>query len=744
MPSFYSAALMVNAVTLVMALGFLMIILWHDRYKIQNQFFAMFLFAVTLWSTGSLLSVSFVVLGQGVAFERVAVNMMQIGFSAASLSLYAVTASSVSVHTSRFRLIVLVGLAALLIYQFMIASTSQFMDYSLSNLNTTFRLHAIIFVIFNGTAIQLLWRYRARIPHLSLRLGLVTFTIGQGISLMNPTLQTLTLSIMVSSGAVVLLGIAFLHQKIILPLRERNSQVEAMHSMSLAITSQITVESALVQIAEQAGQWLKADGVAIFLKELDRIRLAAVYGFPEQFKGIVLPPHEGVAGAVIDTKRPIRLGNYSQDWHKLSDLPLSTETFGSVACVPLISGKDAIGALMVVSGRHGRTFGAEDVYLLEMLGVQVTIAIIHGELFNSQNLLTQQIEQARNQFETLLASTENPVIAVNRKLELIFANAAAERLFPPLKYISQPITEILPADVLPKSYLQTYRQIRHSRTFSYEVVIEESVYVTHLTSLGYPGDDDGIEGWVAVLNDVTQLKEYDRLKSEMVRMTSHDLKNPLQAAMAHVDLLSDALENAPDAELMHSTKVIEKQLNRMYRIIGGVLDMERIRTGKKAFQTCRPDHVLRNVIADMTEMASNKQIALTAQIPNELPLLSGDSGQLERAISNLVENAIKFTPAQGEVRLGVYLDGNYVIFEVHDNGIGIPQEDQTRVFESFFRANQKGAEHISGTGLGLHLVKTVVENHEGRVWLESAEGRGTAFFVSIPAMLDGMMTTDTS
>ncbi len=742
MPSFYSTALMINAITLVMALGFLMIILWHDRHKIQNQFFATFLIAVTLWSTGSLLSIAFILFEQSTAFERIAVNMMQIGFSAASLSLYALTATLVSVHQTRFRLFVFVGLAALLVYQYIIARTAQFMGYSLTNLNTTFRLHAIIFAIFNGTALYLLWRYRARIPHVSLRLGLVTFTIGQGISLMNPTLQTLTLSIMVSSGAVVLLGAAFLRQEIILPLRERNSQVEAMHSMSLAITSQIALESALVQIAEQAGQWLKADGVAIFLKELDRIRLAAVYGFPEPFKGIALPQDEGVAGEVIRTKRPIRLGNYPQDWTNLNDLPLSMQTFGAVACVPLISGKEAIGALMVVSGRHGRIFGPEDVYLLEMLGVQVTIAIIHGELFNSQKLLTQQIEQARNQFETLLASTENPVIAVNRKLELIFANAAAERLFPPLKYISQPITEILPPDVLPESYLQTYRQVRQHRTYSYDVVIAEKVYVAHLTSLGRATANEGVEGWVAVLNDVTQLKEYDRLKSEMVRMTSHDLKNPLQAAMAHVDLIADELKDEPNDDLNHSIRVIEKQLNRMYRIIGGVLDMERIRKGKKAFQTCHPEAILRNVAADMVEMADNKHIKLQSEIAPDLPLLSGDAGQLERAISNLAENAIKFTPANGQVTLSVRLEGSDVLFEIKDNGIGIPQEDQSRVFESFFRANQKGAEHISGTGLGLHLVKTVVENHDGRVWLESAEGNGTAFYVSIPAMLDGMMTAD--
>jgi len=354
----------------------------------------------------------------------------------------------------------------------------------------------------------------------------------------------------------------------------------------------------------------------------------------------------GVAGRVVHTQQSIQLKNYALDWQGEADLPLAKDTFGAVICVPLIAMGESVGALMVVAGRHGRSFQPDAVNLLEMLGAQAAVAIIHSRLFSNQKRLTQDFEKARNQLKTVLTSTENPVIAVNRQLEVIFANKAAERLFPALRYVSQPVTEVLPPDVLPENYLTIYRDIRQNRAHIYELVHNERIYLCHLAALG---EHDRIEGWVAVLNDVTQLKELDRLKSEMVRMTSHDLKNPLQAAMANIDLLEDALENHPDDDVHYSVRSIEKQLNRMYRIISGVLDMERLRTGAMTLQTCHPRQILQVVVDDWRDHAQEENISLRLNMEDNVPNFQGDPGQIERALSNLIENAIKFTDRKSVV-----------------------------------------------------------------------------------------------
>ena len=172
----------------------------------------------------------------------------------------------------------------------------------------------------------------------------------------------------------------------------------------------------------------------------------------------------------------------------------------------------------------------------------------------------------------------------------------------------------------------------------------------------------------------------------------------------------------------------------MNRIIGGILDLERVKSGIPAPEVCRVRTAVQHTVDELQHLAQDKRITIITQIHESLPDFLGDSEQFERALINLVENAIKFTPTGGEVTLRVRPDESEIIFEIEDTGIGIPPELHERIFERFFRGRQKGADHISGSGLGLSLVKTIVENHNGRIWLESQEGIGTTFFVALPAL----------
>jgi signal transduction histidine kinase len=248
---------------------------------------------------------------------------------------------------------------------------------------------------------------------------------------------------------------------------------------------------------------------------------------------------------------------------------------------------------------------------------------------------------------------------------------------------------------------------------------------------------------VAVLNDITQLKELDRLKSEMVRWASHDLKNPLTAAMLYIDLLKEELAVHGNADVEHSLVTIEKQLERMNRIIRGILDLERLKTMTTANELCHPTKIIQNAIDEMRELAVDRQICLEVSIDSDVPDFLGDSQQFERALINLIENAIKFTPAgKHTVWIAARSKGDQIIFQVKDEGIGIPETLQDQVFDRFFRGQQKGqvgAEHVSGSGLGLSLVKTIVENHHGKVWLESRVGAGTTFYVALPQASEGML-----
>lgn len=735
-----SITLLFNGFTLALSLSFLLIIIWQDARRELNQLFAVFLFLVTLWNAGSLLAQAAALIEADSTLIRLAVSLMELGFTGSSVAIYTLTAVLVRMHTRRFRWLALLGLLIVLVYQLLLIATNAPLPLKMSEHGTFIyypqTLSAVFYLIFDTATFYLAWRYQRKIRSRGLVLGILLFVTGQSLGLLNPELRALSISINLSSFATLIISFAILRQEIITPLAERIEQIEAMHRVSLAITSQISIHRVLDQIAVQAVGWLDADGAGIFLNRGDELELATVYNLPRQFLHSRVRMGEGIAGTVAQTHQSIHVENYRRDWRGMPDLPLARETFGAVICAPLVYGGEVIGALMVIAGQQGRMFNPNDVHLLEMLGSQAAVAIAHSQLFDDQRNLTHEVEAARSQLETVLISTENPVIAVNRQFRLIFANPAARTLFRMDEQAkNKPIIDLVPRAALPGEFARVLSDVRRSRTHTYEVSLNNKVYLCHIACMGRPR----IAGWVGVLNDVTELKELDRLKSEMVRMTSHDLKNPLQAAMANVELLRDDLTDAgieiAHGEIETSLDTIEKQLERMYRIINGILDLERIKTGAQVREICHTTAMVAETVDELQQLAGDQGVILKSYLDADTPDFLGDPEQFKRALINLVENAIKFTMPNGVVMILARREQANVVFEVRDTGIGIPKELHARVFERFFRGRQKGVEHISGSGLGLSLVKAIVENHGGRVWLESEEGVGTTFYVSLPAVV---------
>lgn len=727
--------LLINGLTLALSLGFLLIVLWHDARKEVNQVFAVFLVLVTLWNVGSLMAIAFSLVDVGFSLLPFAISLMELGFIGSSIAVYALTAILAGIHTRRFRLQAFAGLIVVLLYQGVLIVNNQqpTMNVVVDGI-VTYRfqsLSALFYLVFDGISLYFLWRFRRKMRSRGLVLGLLLFIAGQSVGFLNPELQITGIAVNTASIAALVISFGVLRQEIITPLADRIAQVEAMHKVSLAIISQLSIDTVLNQITIQAARWLEADGAGIFLNKEGMLQLAAVYNLPRQYIDVRIPLGYGVAGSVAQTRKSIFLENYGRDWKRESDLPLSRETFGSVISVPLIYAGETIGILMVITGRQGRLLHEEDVPLLEMLGAQAATVISHSHLFTQQQKLADQVEAARSQLETVLTSTENPVIAVDRKFHLIFANPAAQKLIDMEELgSSNALLDIVSVDTLPSSYRNVLRDLRTHKVHTYEIEIKNKIYLCHLARLGRT------EGWVGVLNDITQLKELDRLQSEMIRMTSHDLKNPLQAALANLDLLTDDININDHSRIRETTQIIEKQLLRMNRIISGILDLERIKMAVFSQEVCYPSDIIQDAVEELQFLAQDKEIKLISEIEADLPEFLGNNEQFRRALINLLENAIKFSSAGSIVYIRAKIYQNGLQFEVEDHGIGIPLALQPYVFDRFFRGGQqgqKGAGHISGSGLGLSLVKTIVENHEGKVWLESEEGKGTRFFIRVPS-----------
>lgn len=731
--------LLFNGLTLALALGLLILILWQDPGRESNRLLALFLFMVLIWASGSLLARAAAYVNAGQGTIQTGLRLLDVGFSGASISIYVYAAIVSGVRGRWFGTISLVGLCFVVGYQFILLIAEIPRSFEVTGqgvLRYDLDLGSVVLYLgFQLATIALVWRNRRKIRARSLTVGILLFTIGQTVGLISPRFRTMGVSEDVSLVAALIISYGVVRHQIMSPLLGRAKQLEAVRDVGLAITSRLHLQETLSAIAAQAAGLLEADGAAIFLTHGTMLGLAAVYNLPEQYVGIQIPIGQGVVGKVAVERRGFRLDNYYRDWKGVPDMPWAREAFGAVVCVPLIFADEVVGVLLVVQGRFGRLFDRDDVHLLELLGPQAAVAITNSRLFGAERQLSEDLVAAKNQLETVLSSTENPVVAIDRSLRIIFANPAAMGLVEadrePL--VGGRIMELVPPALLPSSPLQAMRDLRRGRVHVYEIAIARRTYLCHVAELGKPR----AEGWVVVLNDVTELKELDRLKSQMVQMTSHDLKNPLQAAMSYLELLEEDGSPVFDADMREYVSVIWTQLSRMYRIIGGILDLERVQSGTPAFELCDVRAILERVVAEMCDQAGGCGLDLKLDLPEVLPSVLGDSQQLGQAFINLVENAIKFTQAGGSVTVSAQSNKEQLIVSIVDTGVGISENDLARVFERFYRGQQPSMIRTSGSGLGLSLVKAVVDRHGGEINLESQPGVGTTVYVRLPIAENG-------
>lgn len=242
------------------------------------------------------------------------------------------------------------------------------------------------------------------------------------------------------------------------------------------------------------------------------------------------------------------------------------------------------------------------------------------------------------------------------------------------------------------------------------------------------------------LREITEMyeriAELENIKTDMLRIAAHDLRNPLTAIMGFVSLL-ERDETVIPPSLQDFYTVVKLCTQKMYTITENILSLQRIEalTAKTHNEPINITDMLQTLSFEQAYFAQQKQIKLTADLPTESLFVEGDGVELREAFENLVTNAVKYTPPQGRIHVELKpQDENRIQVLICDNGYGIPHDQQGRIFQPFFRAKSKETETIDGMGLGLHLVKRILERHQGEIQFESHEGQGTTFFVSLPLL----------
>jgi PAS domain S-box-containing protein len=391
----------------------------------------------------------------------------------------------------------------------------------------------------------------------------------------------------------------------------------------------------------------------------------------------------------------------------------------SLTALPIKHEGEFIGVFWL-GFRHPRIFASEEINLLSILASQLGVAIANARLY-------QRAEQERMRLMAVLEGTPDAVIVVDRDGLISLVNpATANLLRGEIKdAVGKHVEEWLTTPALIELLLASDQEVQTA-----EVEIGRGqVMFASISEIKSGGDK--VTGRVCVLRDITHYKKLDSLKSEFVSTVSHDLRAPLTLLRGYATMLSMVGEmNEQQHDFMGK---ILASVDQMDELVDNLLDLGRIEAGMGLnLKSTHINDVILEVIKTLRPQAVSKQIKLEEDLTKEMEPIEVDPTLLRQALTNIIDNAIRYTPAEGRVTVRAYQRDKQQLISVQDTGVGIAPTDQVRLFEKFYRIHRQEELSDGGLGLGLAIAKSVVEQHGGRISVESRLGEGSTFTIEIP------------
>lgn len=347
--------------------------------------------------------------------------------------------------------------------------------------------------------------------------------------------------------------------------------------------------------------------------------------------------------------------------------------------------------------------------------------------------LTREINEEKSQLVAILAGISDTLLAVDRSGRLLFLNRAAEELFGlrSPQVLRRHLLEIIRHHELDQLLAEvlTTGETREKETRLFPG--REQIFGVYLSPIFEP--EGKINGAVILCRDLTNLKRLEQIRAEFVANVSHELRTPLTSIRGFVEtLLNGSLEDARVSRRF--LQIIQTEAERLQRLIDELLFLSHLESKKEPpSEKAELKEVLAEVEKVLGPSAAKKGVTLDFFTPEPLPSLKISKDFLEQVCLNLIENGIKYTPAGGKVEVSAERIGERVAVTVADTGIGIPAEGLSRLFERFYRVDKARSREMGGTGLGLTIVKHILELYQGKIMVSSTLGKGSTFTFTLPA-----------
>ena len=525
----------------------------------------------------------------------------------------------------------------------------------------------------------------------------------------------------------------------------RTRELAALLAISQTATQSLETEKILNDTLDKSLEILDFD--VGYIRTLDAekknliVRVARGLSSPE-FLSTSFPmdsPDPIVGKIVFKTQKPY-IGTDIRKDPMFQARTMEKEGVISLAMVPIVSKQRAMGFIAVGSKKLHK-FTKREVRLLVAFSSQLGSALENAQLYDEVNKEKAYIENLVDNAGDAIISTdvEDRILTWNHGAEVIFGYSKEET-------VGQSLTILLPShragelkEIRDKVRLTgVIRNLEVRRIRKDGIIIEASLAVSPIRD-----KDDNVIGFLHLARDVTEkkryeqrLKELDKMKSAFVSNVSHELRTPLTAIKASADNMLDRLIGDLNGKQVGYLTRIKSNSDRLARLINDLLDLSTIEAGKIDLRPTKLSLVtlVKEAAESLRPVAVEKLINLTVMSADPGVIAWADRDKVIQVLMNLIGNALKFTPAGGKVTIAVTKNSAaWMQISVTDTGPGIPAEEVNKVFGRFYQIGQAGTQKTQGTGLGLAISKALVEMHGGKIWVESAAGKGSTFSFTLPA-----------
>lgn len=560
--------------------------------------------------------------------------------------------------------------------------------------------------------------------------------------------------------------------------------VTTLYDLANQVSGSLKLERVLETIVSALREAVGCRGCVLFFldPESETLEIKAAAGVKLQWREAAkLRLGDGIAGQVALTGQSL----YIPDVRQAPDTVVFDPQVRSILAVPMISQGQIIGTLNIDDDRPD-AFSPELEQLLTIAAAQAAVAITNASLFEETVFEQMRTEAIINHMADglLMLDSALHVVRLNPALGQMLnirpadvkgrsmQELAGDPHFETLVSISQielaqKDTDrwvmdgmMLPcADCIVKlpglekvsiesgnverppnhcsrcPVFQRFAEI-HDRqgVIKREVTLGEPLNRVLQISSSLVSDVNGKPlGQVKIVHDITKERELDQMQSDFISLVSHELRTPLFSIQGFIRLILDG--EVPDEEtLTDFLTIVEEQAGHLASMVDNLLNLSRLEAGliDLKLETVQIEQVVRQAILKLRPLAQNKHIALQMRATNNVPSLTADRRWLDHVMTNLVGNAIKFTPEEGRVWILVERRASDVMVQVVDSGPGIPQEAQKKLFGKFYQVDGSATRETGGSGLGLYIARLIVEAHGGEIWVESKEGKGSVFSFSLP------------